>query len=192
MRQLLEKAIKNKEIAIAIIGQTIMDEADIGLANVKINLVSKTEAKNLWIIANKWKWVNKFRRFIDGEHKFDEWGFTFKSDKIREIYNSIGPLPNKDKDIAFRHLVKHQGKIPKTKHGLTKNKILFNLSKYGPMTRRELMYKVDIGYSTLKQHLLDLKKNDLVYVCGKNVNDVRHSHRRQADIWSIKSSAKII
>nr|MBA4404766.1 hypothetical protein [Nanoarchaeum sp.] len=190
MRQLMKKAMKNKEIALAIIGQAIMDEADIGLAGIKINLVSKSEAKNLWTIANRWNWVNKFRRFVDGEHRFDEWGFSFKADKIKEIYDSIKPLPNKDKDVAFRHLVKHQGKITKTKHGLTKNKILCTLSRDGPMTRRELMYKVDIGYSTLKQHLLDLKRNNLVCICGKNTRDVRHSHRRQADLWSI-STAKI-
>ncbi len=190
MKQMLKKAKKNKEIALAIIGQAIMDEADIGLAQIKINFVSKTEAEFLWNIANRWGWTNKFRRFVDTKHKYDEWGFTFKADKIKEIYNSIEPLPNEDKDTAFRHLVKHQGKVPRTKHGLTKNKILEVLARNGPMTRRELMYKVDIGYSTLRRHLSDLKNNGLVGICGKNTNDVRHSHRRQADLWNVKKTSE--
>jgi len=187
MKQMLKKAKKNKEIALVIIGQAIVDEANIGLTQIKINFVSKSEAKFLWEIANKWGWANRFRRFRDNKRKYDKWGFTFKASKLKEIYNFIGPLPNEDKDIAFRHLVKHQGKIPKTKHGLTKKRILETLSKNGPMTRRDLMYRIDIGYSTLKGHLLDLKKKGFVDVCGKNLNDVRHSHRRQADLWTVKT-----
>jgi len=188
---MLKKALKNKELAVAIVGQAISDEADVGLTQVKISLVSKEEAIFIWRIASKWKWANKFRRFADTEHKYDEWGFTLKSEKLKEIYDKIKPLPNKDKNIAFLHLIKHQGKIPKSGHGKTKLKILKVLIEYGPMTRRNLMYEVDIGYSTLKEHIQDLRDDDIVKIVGKNIDDVRHSHRRQADLWDIVDEKKV-
>jgi len=186
MKAMLEKAKSNKELALAIIGQAISDEADIGVVGIKISLVSKEEAKFLWEIADKWEWANKFKRFKDTEGLYDKWGFTIKSEKREEIYDGIGPIPNPEKDRAFKHLVKHQGIIKKTKHNVTKNKILQVLKAKGPIIARTLMYGVDISYSALKEHLNDLRKNDVVVVVGKNVNDIKHAHRRQANLWFLK------
>lgn len=183
---MLEKAKINKPLAYAILGQSISDEANIGVDSIKICLVSKEEAKFLWDIGNAWGLVNVFRRFNYPEGKYREWGFTIKAEKRKEIYKTIGPMPNLDKDVAFRHLVKRNIKGGnKRAHGQTKNEIIRILRDKGPLTARSIMYELDIGYGALKTHLKELSLRKNIKIIGKNTADFRHSHRRQANLWGI-------
>lgn len=189
MRGLLEKALADKLLAYSIIGQSISDEATIGTDTVKICLVSKEEAKFLWDIGNAWGLVNNFRKFNGPGGKYREWGFTIRAEKRRELYEEIRPMPNPDKDRAFRHLAsRNVAGGNKKAHGRTKSEIVETLRRRGPLTAREIMYELDLGYGALKTHLRDLRVRKVVTIVGKNTMDIRHSHRRQANLWGINNN----
>lgn len=192
MKGIIKKAKRNKKLALAIIGQAILDEADIGLCSITISYVSKETAKYLWDIANYWKLANKFRKFKDAEGRYDKWGFSIKAEKRKEIYNAIKPLPDPDRDRAFRHLIgRNLEGEPLKSRGQSKMQIILELLHNGPMTTRNIMYNVGIGYATLKGHLRDLKSIGLVKITGKNIDDLRHKNMRQANLWGIADKNKV-
>ena len=166
LRKALPKAKRlayaSKEIAYAIIGQAILDEGDIGQTSVTIAYYTESMARYLWEIANSWELANPLR-VKTRKNGAKVWSFTIKAGKRTDLYDVIGPLPDEKKDHAFRHLMIAQ---PSGKHkyrrGEAKHLISQMLQKEGPMTRRELMYRLGIRGSTVCAHLLELKKEGMV------------------------------
>ena len=160
--KLRELALKSKDVAYAIIGQAIIDEGDIGQTSVTVAYYSESMAPYLWEIADRWGLANPLRhkRKMSGARV---WSFTIKAHKRKELYDFIGPLPDKKKDFAFNHLLIPQ---PSGKHKYrrkeAKKLILEALQKGRPLTRRELMYELGIRGSTVGRHLLQLQKRGMV------------------------------
>ena len=162
MPRLKQLAYASKEVAYAIIGQAILDEGDIGQTSVTIAYYPESMARCLWEIANHWELANP-SRVKTRKNRAKVWSFTIKAGKRTDLYDVIGPLPDEKKDRASRHLMIPQ---PSGKHkyrrGEAKRLILQMLQKEGPMTRRELMYRLGIRGSTVCAHLLELKKKGMV------------------------------
>jgi len=102
--KLLEFALSNELIAVAILGQAIIDEGGIGASGITIFYTDKGEAEQLWKIANFLGYANSFRKKRHRNHF--HYGFSIKASKRKELYDQIGPLPNPTKDQVFRHLRK--------------------------------------------------------------------------------------
>ena len=58
--KLLKLALSNKQIAVAILGQAILDEGGIGASGITIFYTNKGEAEQLWTIANSLGYANSF------------------------------------------------------------------------------------------------------------------------------------
>src|SRR4030065_2622057 len=116
--KLRELALKSKDVAYAIIGQAIIDEGDIGQTSVTVAYYSESMARYLWEIADRWGLANPLRhkRKMSGARG---WSFTIKAHKRKELYDFIGPLPDKKKDFAFNHLLIPQ---PSGKHKYRRKK----------------------------------------------------------------------
>ena len=180
--KLKEIAFKNKDMAYAIVGQAMLDEGDIGLGCITIAYYSEGMARYVWEIANRWGLSNPLRvkRKKSGA---TVWSFSIKASKRKELYDKIGPLPDEEKDKAFRHLIIPQ---PSGKHryprGRAKELIVQLLRKRGPMTKRELMYELSIRGSTVGAHMLELKKKGMVIdIKSRNGFGRRQSSKR----WKI-------
>jgi len=180
--KLKELAFKNRDVAYAIIGQAMLDEGDIGLGCITIGYYSEGMARYVWEIANRWGLANPLRekRKKSGA---TVWSFSIKASKRKELYDKIGPLPDEEKDRAFRHLIIPQ---PSGKHrykrGKAKGLILQLLEKKGPMTKRELMYELGIRGSTVGAHLLELKKKGMV-IDTRSINGF--GRRQSSKQWKI-------
>jgi hypothetical protein len=60
--KLLKLALDNKQIAIAILGQALLDEGGIGAQGITVYYTSQEEAFHLWQIANSLGYANPFRK----------------------------------------------------------------------------------------------------------------------------------
>jgi len=60
--KILKLALSNKQIAVAVLGQALLDEGGIGAQSITIFYTSKGEAEHLWKIANSLGYANAFRK----------------------------------------------------------------------------------------------------------------------------------
>jgi DNA-binding transcriptional ArsR family regulator len=178
--KLLKFALDDKQIAVAILGQAILDEGGIGASGITIFYTNKGEAEQLWTIANSLGYANPFRKKKHRNHY--HYGFSIKASKIKEFYDKIGPLPNTTKDRIFRHLANRRPNINIRARGETRKMILQSL-KEKPKTVLQLMLELDIGGSTVRKHLKKLKREGLVEVYGRYKNAFQKS-RRTAKLWT--------
>ena len=139
MNNIEKIAISNKDVAIAIVSQAIIDEGAIGAdGTINITYTSENNALYLWNIANAWNLVHPLRTKEYETHT--KWCVIFKADKRKEMYNLIGALPDPRQNKMFLHILRdHSGGHHKGKKGETKEKILKILKKRN-MTVREISY----------------------------------------------------
>ncbi len=184
MLNLKQKALQNKELAYAIVGQALLDEGSILTNKIEIFYNDEETARYLFDIAKRWNLADTFRtkRALNQT----KYGFTIKAEARALLYEKIGPFPDKIRDIAFKHLLRPLYAGPKYPPGVAKSKILA-LLKQEPKTVRQLSYELDLSGSTVKQHLNDLKASKKVTVIGKNVDSVK-GKRKSAFVWGIVSS----
>ncbi len=181
MLNLKEKALQNEELAYAIVGQALLDEGSILTNKIEIFYNDEETARYLFDIAKNWNLADTFRtkRALNQT----KYGFTIKAEARSILYEKIGPLPDKIRDIAFKHLLRPLYTGPKYPQGITKSKILASL-KQEPKTVRQLSYELGLSGSTVKQHLDDLKASKKVTVIGKNVDSIK-GKRKSAFVWGI-------
>lgn len=183
--KLVTLALQNRKIALAILGQALIDEGSIG-ARITISYVSREEGEYLWKIANALGYANPLRTKDHGTHT--HWWFSIKASKIKELYNEIGPLPNSFKDRIFRHHAKrHTGHL--RPRGETR-KLILEALKEKPKTKLQLMLEVNISESTVRKHLSKLKQQGLIRKHGRN-QDALHKSRRTAFLWAATEKALV-
>ena len=185
MSKISEKVKKDKNIAMAIVIQAIIDEGAIGAdGSIVITYTSKNNAIYLWDIANAWDLVHPLRTKKYITHT--KWCVSFKAEKRKEIYDFVGPLPDQRQDKMFRHVLRHyKGGIQKGNRGETKLKIM-KLLKNKAMTVRDISYALDLSASTIRTHLKKLKKEEKVFIIGFNKNSP-NKNQRTAEIWALYS-----
>jgi len=184
--KLLTLALSNKQIAIAILCQAILDEGGIGASGITIFYTNENEARQLWTIANSLGYANPFRKKKHRNHY--HYGFSIKAEKIREFYDKIGPLPNPTKDHIFQHLAKRRPNIHIRSRGETRKLILQSLQEK-PKTVLQLMLELNISSSTTRKQLRNLNTQGLVKICGKQQNAFQRS-RRTAHLWITRKSVR--
>jgi len=186
--KLSELVSKNKEIAYVILGQSIIDEGDIGQTSITLAYYSEPTARYLWKIADCWGLANPFHE-KKKRSGATVWSFTIKACKRKELYDFIGPLPDERKDLAYNHLLIPQ---PSGKHKYQRKEtkqIILELLRKEPMTRRELMYKLGVRGSIVARHLLELKDKGLV-IETSSVN--RFGRRQSSKLWQLASIKQIL
>jgi len=178
--KLLKLALADKQIAVAILGQAIIDEGGIGASGITIYYTNRGEAEQLWKIANFLGYANPLRKKKHRNHH--HYGFSIKASKRKEIYDQIGPLPNPVKDRIFRHLLNRRSNINLRARGETRKLILQSLQEK-PKTKLQIMLKVDASESTVRKHLNKLKQQGLVRINGR-YKDAFQKSRRTAYLWT--------
>jgi len=174
-------ALSNRQVAVAILGQALLDEGSIGERGICVSYVSRGEAEHLWKTADSLGYTNPLRR---KDHKTHfHWWFSIKASKTKELYDEIGPLPNPVKDTVFRHLANRYTTHIRPR-GETR-KLILKVLKQKTQTILQLMLEVDASYSTVREHLKKLRELGLVRICGKYTNAQQKS-RRLANLWTAK------
>lgn len=97
--KILKLALSDKRIAIAVLGQALLDEGGIGAQSITIFYTNKGEAYHLWKIADSLGYANSFRKKKHRNHY--HYGFSIKPSKRKELYDQIGPLPNQTVAITI-------------------------------------------------------------------------------------------
>lgn len=182
--KLLTLALSNKQIATAILGQAILDEGGIGASGITIFYTNENEARQLWTIADSLGYANPFRKKKHRNHY--HYGFSIKAEKLKELYDDIGPLPNLTKDRVFQHLTIRQPNRHLRGRGETRELLLQSLNKK-PKTVLDLMFELGISGSTVRKQLNILKRQHLVRICGYDRKAFQRS-RRTAHLWIIAKS----
>ena len=165
MKKALIEAVKDKKVAAIIIGQVIVDEGYIGTDTVVIRYNSEKIAKEIWKLANKWKWANSFQKHEytdnrDAKHVKTAWRFSLKKDAVREIYSIIGKLPDKNKDSNIRLVIRKRKGIQR-RPTITREIIIGQIRAH-PSTVEDLVRKLNVCRSTVDHHLkYALKNTDL-------------------------------
>ena len=182
----MQRALKDKAVAMAIIGQAIIDEGAIGVdGSITVSYTSYENAYNLWKIANAWGLVHPLRKKLYKTHT--KWVVAFKAEKREEIYKYIGPLPDPRKNKMFRHILRNpRGRIHKGGKGEVQRKIL-ELLKRKPLTIREISYALDLSGSTVRKHLKKLAERGKVTIIGVNKNSL-NKNQRTAHLWYLRHS----
>jgi len=179
--KLLTLALTNRQIAVAILGQAIMDEGGIGASAITIYYTSKREAEHLWQIANSLGYAGPLRKKKHRNHH--HYGFTILAAKRKEFYDQIGPLPNPTKDRVFRHLANRpRSSINLRPKGETRKLILKSLRER-PKTVLQLMLEMGASASAIRRHLQGLQRQGLVKVYGR-YKDAFQKSRRTAYLWT--------
>jgi hypothetical protein len=75
--KILQLALSNKQIAIAVLGQALLDEGGIGAQSITIFYTNKGEAYHLWKIADSLGYANSFRKKKHRNHY--QYGFSIKA-----------------------------------------------------------------------------------------------------------------
>jgi len=186
MNKISKLAKKNKDVAMAIIIQAIIDEGAIGAdGSINVTYTSKKNALYLWEIAKAWNLVHPLRNKIYSTHT--KWCISFRAERRKEIYESVGSLPDPKYDKMFRHILRrYKGGPHKGKKGEMRNKVL-EVLKTKDMTVRDISYALDLSASTVRKHLRKLEGDNKVFVIGYN-KDSPSKNMRTAQIWSYSMS----
>ncbi len=176
-----EKALQNKELAYAIVGQALLDERSILTNNLEIFYNDEETARYLFDIAKRWGLADTFK--VKRALNQIKYGFTIKAEARAPLYEKIGPLPDKARDTAFKHLLRPLNGRPRYPQGVAKSRTIASLEQE-PKTVRQLSYEPNLSGSSVKQHLNDLKASKKVTIIGKNVNSIK-GKRKCAFIWGV-------
>ena len=176
--KILELALNNRQIAVAVLGQALLDEGGIGSQSITIFYTNKGEAEHLWKIADPLGYANALGKKKHRNHH--QYGFSIKASKRAELYEQIGPLPNPIKDRIFLHLASREGKTMRMK-GETRKLILKSI-KLKPKTVLQLMLELDTNASTIRRHLKQLEAEGFIKIIGKDVEAFQKS-LRTANLW---------
>lgn len=177
--KILRLALDNKQTAAAVLGQALLDEGGIGAQSITIFYTSKSEADQLWKIANSLGYANVFRKKKHRNHY--HYGFSIKASKRQELYDQIGPLPNPVKDKVFLHLARRRaGKRIRVK-GETRRLVLESLHAE-PKTVLQLMLELNTNASTMRRHLKEMQHQGLVKIIGTDKGAFQKS-LRTANLW---------
>jgi len=179
--KILKLALSNKQVAVAVLGQALLDEGGIGAQSITVFYTNSGEAYHLWKIADSLGYANSFRKKKHRNHF--HYGFSIKALKRKELYDQIGPLPNPIKDKIFRHLASRKVGHNIRGKGETKTLIL-KLLATEPKTVLQLMLELNTNASTVRKHLKTLKRQGLVRIIGKNTSAF-HKSRRTANLWAV-------
>jgi len=181
MKKIAEKAMEDKDVAMAIIGQAIIDEGSIGAdGTLVVTYTSRQNAVHLWNVANRWGLVHHLRTKEYENHS--KWCVSFRAEGRRDIYQTIGPLPDKDQDKMFQHILRNPvGGTRKQPRGMTRKQLL-DLLMTKPMTIRQLAYGCDISASVVRKHLKGLQKSGMVELIGYNATSPK-KNQRTARLW---------
>jgi hypothetical protein len=152
MSKILELALRNRQIAVAVLGQALLDEGGIGAQSITIFYTNRGEAEQLWKIANSLGYANALRKKKHRNHY--QYSFSIKASKRKELYEQISSLPNATKDKIFLHLASRQIKNIRAK-GETRKLVLKSL-EMKPKTVLELMLELNTNASTMRRHLKQL------------------------------------
>lgn len=177
--KILKLALSDRQIAIAVLAQALLDEGGIGAQSITVYYTCKEEAIQLWRIADSLGYANPLRKKKHRNHY--HYGFSITAPKRKELYDQIGPLPNPMKDKVFRHLASRRSGPNLRAKGETRRLILQSLSTE-PKTVLQLMLEIDAGASTTRRHLEGLRRQGLVEIAGKNKGAFQKS-RRTANLW---------
>ena len=182
MNKISDMAKKNKDVAMALIAQAIIDEGAIGAdGTITVSYTSKENAIYLWQIANNWDLVHPIlmKKYIT----HTKWCVSFRAEKRKEIYKHIGQLTDPKHDQMFRHILRnYKGGSHKGGRGEIQNKIIYLLKKKD-MTVRDIAYALDLSASTVRSHLRRLKNDKKVCVIGYNKKSP-YKNQRTAQIWA--------
>ncbi len=184
--KLLKLALNDKRIAVAVLGQALLDEGGIGAQSITIFYNNEGEAEQLWEIANSLGYANKLRKKKHRNHF--HFGFSIKASIRKELYEQIGPLPNSTKDRVFQHLANRQAGTKFSK-GETEARII-RLLEVKPKTVLQLMLDLNTGASTTRRHLAKLQCREIVTIVGKDKGALQKS-LRTANLWGLNKSKKI-
>jgi predicted transcriptional regulator len=179
--KILKLALNNKQIAIAVLGQALLDEGGIGAQSITIFYTSKGEAEQLWKIAASLGYANAFGMKKHRNHY--HYGFSIKASKRKELYDQIGPLPNPVKGKVFRHLASRRTGKNVRARGETRTLILQSLATK-PKTVLQLMLELNTNASTMRRHLKELHRQGLVKIVGKDKGAFQKS-LRTANLWQV-------
>jgi len=177
--KILTLALDNRQIAIAVLGQALLDEGGIGAQSITVFYTCKEEAFQLWRIANSLGFANPFGKKKHRNHY--HYGFSIKASKRKELYEHIGPLPNPVKDRVFRHLACRRTGVRVRGKGETRTLILQSLAME-PKTVLQLMLELNTNASTMRRHLRELNCQGLVKIVGKDKEAFQKS-LRTANLW---------
>jgi len=177
--KILKLALGNKRVAIAVLGQALLDEGGIGAQSITIYYTCKEEAVQLWRIAESLGYANPFRRKKHRNHF--HYGFSIKASIRKELYDQISPLPNPMKNKVFQHLANRRRNANQRVKGETKRLVLRSLATESK-TVLQLMLELDIGASAMRRHLSELRRHGLVNIVGKNKTAFQKS-RRTGNLW---------
>ena len=174
----LKLALTNRQLAVAVLGQALLDEGGIGAQSITIFYTNKGEAEHLWKIADSLGYANVLRRKKHRNHY--QYRFSIKASKRKELYEQISPLPNPVKDKIFNHLANRHGNDIRAK-GETR-KLIVKCLQVKPMTVLELMLELNTNASTMRRHLTQLQSEKIVKIIGKDAGAFQKS-LRTANLW---------
>jgi len=177
--KILKLALSDKQIAVAVLGQALLDEGGIGAQSITIFYTSKEEAEHLWKIADSLGYANVFRKKKHRNHQ--HYGFSIKATMRKEFYDQIGPLPNPVKDRVFRHLASRRTGKNVRARGETRTLILQSLATE-PKTVLQLMLELNTNASSMRRHLRELHRQGLVKIVGRDKGAFQKS-LRTANLW---------
>jgi DNA-binding transcriptional ArsR family regulator len=180
--QYLQKALNDENLAYAILGQAILDEGSIQTDKLEIFYNDRSTAYFLYKIAKRWGFADNFR--VKHANKQIKYGFTIKATVRAKLYEKIAPLPDKDRDIAFKFLVRDLKGWQTNARAKPRSRIIQSLTQ-SPKTVREICYELNRSSSTVRIHLKELKSKGMVTILGKNTNS-RRGKRKCAFIWALK------
>jgi len=161
--------MRNKKMAAAVIGQAIVDEGYLGTDTIVIRYHSRDNTKAIWNIANKWGWANRlqFHKYVDNRKPTEiknAWRFSIKRKAIPQIYDYIGALPDRKRDLKMQTIMRLNGSTGKTKGiGVVKSEIMQEMGK-SPQTVETLVKKFDMSASSIQKHLRELTSQNKIEI----------------------------
>lgn len=178
-----QMAMKDKDVAMAILGQAIIDEGAIGADGTIIGAyTSRKNAEHLWKIADKWGLVHPLRTKKYATHT--KWCVSLRADKRFEVYDAIGPLPDAEQDKMFRHTLRN-AKGGADRSRTDRRRIILEMPDR-PLTVRQIAYTLDLSASPPRRHLRILNGEGKIAVIGTDKKSF-NKNQRTAQLWQSAS-----
>jgi DNA-binding transcriptional ArsR family regulator len=179
-----KRALRDYNLACALLGQALLDEGYLRGSPVTVFYASKQISESLWKVGERWGLVNGFRSKRGYNHT--KWGFSVKAIRLKDIYRTVGPLPDRRKDkelqqAAFRSMKKAYHQNPR---GRTRHRLLIYLS-HTPRTRADCVTHLGLSYSTVRKHMSSLLRENLICIKGRNANAFGKA-RNKAYLYFVK------
>jgi DNA-binding transcriptional ArsR family regulator len=171
-------------MAIALVGQALLDEGSILTDKIEIFYNDRATARYIFEVARHVGLARRFRTKKALHQR--KYGFTIVQAGWAKLYQTIGPLPDARKECAFEFLLRHRSTGPSRPVGESKD-LLLDLLRNKPMTSRDLCYALGLSGSTIRRHLINLLDRNAVRIIGKNEAS-RSGKNKSALVWSVASA----